>query len=277
MRHTLLLVGLLLSTLPAVAQSTERPAPTKERPIQLRLANGSVVSGEVSYFTRDGLMLEMTTAEGSQAVWYPDVEAVRRDKPTAKWRKRPDAWHFQQRYDPHWRDPYRWEFGFYGDYGFGVGRNALDRYEVGLNVRYGLSQYLFLGVGFGMNGMLDIQGLTSGTGAFDRKTNTTSCSVFANLRGYFRNRGIRPYADVRLGYTFPASEYTDNQSKHFSDKGMLMRFGVGAAYFGPNAIGYSLGVAYQSHAVKMTEADNQTSFRRLSESVALQFAVTFRF
>lgn len=276
MKLHLLLFGLLLSTLPGAAQTLGRqPMPKKE--VQLKLDNGSVVAGQVVYMTHDGMIVEMQTdSTHSKPVWYPDVQAVRRDRPEARWRKAPDAWLFQQRFDPNWKDPSRWEFGIYGDYGFGVGRNALDRYEVGLNVRYGITQYLFAGVGFGMNSMLDIQRLGSGTGVWGSENNTTGCSVFANVRGYFRNRGIRPFADLRLGYTFPSSTYSDNQSVQLSDKGMLMRFAAGAAYVGRNDIGYSLSVAYQAHSVKLTEVD-RTSLRQWSESVALQFAVMFRF
>lgn len=277
MKLHLFLFGLMLSTLPGSAQHFgQQPMPIKEKNVQLKLENGSVVTGQVVYMTHDGVIVEMRTDSTHKPVWYPDVESVRWDKPRARWRKAPDAWLFQQRYDPKWKDPSRWEFGIYGDYGFGVGRHALDRYEVGLNVRYGITQYLFAGIGFGMNSMLDIQRLGSGAGVWGSEANTTGCSVFANVRGYFRNRGIRPFADLRLGYTFPSSTYSDNRSMQLSDKGMLMRFGAGAAYVGRNDIGYSLSVAYQAHSVKLTEVD-RTSLRQWSESVALQFAVTFRF
>lgn len=259
--------------LPAAAQSTETPREADRGNVQLKLGNGSVVSGNVVYVSPDGRIVELRTASGSQPVWFGDIESVRRGKEDARWRKRPDPWRFRERYDPAWKDPLRWEFGFYGDYGFGVGRNGLDRYEVGLNLRYGLNQYLFVGAGVGINSIMEVNRIANSI--FASEVNTTGCAVFANLRGYFRNRGIRPFADLRIGYNLPTSTYGDNQSRRFSDEGVLLRLSAGVTAIDRSDIAYSFAVGYHMHSVELTEL-NKDSFRRMSGSVALQFAVTFR-
>lgn len=259
--------------LPSRAQNPDARQPAGRNSIEMKFRNGTTMAGNVLYVSPDGKIVEMRTAEGSRAVWFGDVASVRRDKEGKRWRKRPDAWKFQQLYDPTWKDPSRWEFGFYGDYGFGVGKNGLDRFEVGVNVRYGVSQYLFVGAGVGINSMLDVNKIENSV--FTKDVNTTGCAVFANLRGYLRNRGVRPFGDLRVGYNFPTSTYADGESRTFSDKGVLLRLSAGIAVVDRSDIAYSLSVGYQMHSVKLTEP-NKDSFRRMSGSVALQLGVTFR-
>lgn len=255
--------------LPAQAQYPEATAGTGNRSVQMKLRNGSTVAGNILYVSPDGKIVELQTASGNQPVWYNDVTAVRRDKEGKRWRERPHPWTFRQRYDPQWEDPCRWEFGFYGNYGFGVGADSKDRYEVGINLRYGVNQYLFLGVGGGINSMRDINNGVS------RKVNTTGCAVFADIRGYFRNHGVRPFLDMRIGYNFPTSTYDDDKSRIFTDKGALVRFAGGAAVVDRSDIAYSLSVGYQMQSVKLTEL-NKKSRRTMSGALALELAITFR-
>ncbi len=259
---------------PVSAQDSPPQNRTDNKNIQMRLRNGSIATGQISYITPDGKIVELQTPQGTeQAVWYNDVVAVRRDRDNKRWRQRPHPYTLCQRYDPNWKDATRWELGFYGDYGFGVGNEGLDRYEVGLNVRYGINQYLFVGAGVGINSIRDVYALSDAF--FEHSTNTTGCALFANMRGYFRNRGIRPFADLRVGYNFATSNYPAAESRNFSDEGVLMRIGAGIAYVDRSDITYSLSAGYQMHSVELTETTRNT-FRRLSESIAIQFAVTFR-
>lgn len=262
--------------LPAAAQTPDTPPRNRRNDIQLRLDNGSTLTGRVSYITPDGKIVELQTATGSLPVWFSHVEAVRRDKgkEDKRWRECPDAQTFRRRYDPTWQDPSRWEFGFYSDYGFGVGTDALDRYEAGINLRYGVNRYLFAGVGIGINSMKDID-RGGNESVFAERIHTTGCAAFADLRSYFRDHGIRPFADLRIGYNFPTSSYTDSQSRDFSDKGFLLRAGAGIAAIDRSDIAYTLSVGYQIHSIRLTEP-NENSFRHLSGSVALQLTVTFR-
>lgn len=259
--------------LPSVAQTSDARTSAGRHSIEIKLRNGSTVAGNVLYVSPDGKIVEMRTDSGSRAVWFGDVTDVRRDREGKRWRKRPDAWSFRQRYDPTWDDPCRWEFGFYGDYGFGVGDNGLDRFEAGINVRYGVNEYLFVGVGGGINSTLDVCRITNS--AFANKVNTTGCAVFATARGYFRRHGVRPFGDLRVGYNFPTSTYSDNDSRILSDKGVLLRLSAGIAVIDGSDIAYSLSVGYQMHSMKLTEL-NKDSFRRMSGSVALQLGITFR-
>lgn len=259
--------------LPSRAQNPDARVSVGRNSIEMKLRNGSTVAGNVLYVSPDGKIVEMQTARGNQPVWFGDVTDVRRDKEGKQWRKRPDAWNFRRRYDPTWDDPCRWEFGFYGDYGFGVGDNGLDRFEAGINVRYGVNEYLFVGIGGGINSTLDVSRITNS--AFARDVNTTGCAVFATARGFLRNHGVRPFGDLRIGYNFPTGTYTDSESRRLSDRGFLLRLSAGIAVVDRSDIAYSLSVGYQMHSVKLTEL-NKDSFRRISGSVALQLGVTFR-
>lgn len=154
-----------------------------------------------------------------------------------------------------------------------MGTNALDRYEVGINVRYGVNRYLFLGAGAGINSIRHIDRISNTI--FSQPVNTTGCAVFANIRSYFRDHGVRPFGDVRVGYNFPTATYTDNQSRRLSDKGVLLRLSGGIAVVDRSDIAYSLSVGYQMHSVKVTEL-NKESFRRMLGSVAVQLGITFR-
>lgn len=270
--HLIIACLALVSCLPSTGQTPDSVA-AKPKNIRIRLGNGSVVTGSILYITPDGKILEMQTPQGTRPVWFDNITAVRRDKENRKWRKRPNPWTFRQRYDRTWKDPCRWEFGFYGDYGFGVGANGLNRFEAGANLRYGLSQYLFVGGGVGINGIQDLG--ASRNSVFTKRINTTGCAVFANARGYFRNRGVRPFSDLWIGYNFPTSSYTVSQSRSFSDKGIMLRLSAGIAVVDRSDIAYSLAVAYQMHSVKLTEL-NKKSFRHMSGSVGIEMAVTFR-
>lgn len=261
MKLTLLSALLLLASLSFPAQAQDKAAQKGRNSIQMMLRNGSTVTGNVIYISPDGKMVEMQTETGSQPVWFNEVITVRRDRGDKKWKKRPDPWAFRMRYDPLWKDPSHWEFGFYGDYGFGVGKHGMDRYEVGLNLRYGINEYLFVGGGAGVNSI--------------RNFGTTGCAVFANLRGYMRNHGVRPFGDVRIGYNFRTDSYVDELARTLHDQGLTLRFGVGIAVVDRSNIGYSFSVGYQMQSIKLMKP-NEDAFRQMSGSLALQLGITFR-
>lgn len=257
----ILFLALCLMGLSLSAQAQDPAVKKGRNNIQMMLRNGSTVTGNVMYVSPDGKIIEMKTDEGNRPVWFDDVVAVRRNGGDKKWTKWPDPWTFRMRYDPQWKDPSHWEFGFYGDYGFGVGKYGMDRYEVGLNLRYGINEYLFVGGGAGVNSI--------------RNFGTTGCAVFATLRGYVRNHGVRPFGDVRIGYNFRTDSYMDELARTLHDQGLALRFGAGIAVVDRSNIAYSFSVGYQMQSIKLTKPNEET-LRQMSGAVALQLGITFR-
>lgn len=261
MKPILLSALCLLAALSLSAQAQEKAVQKRRNGIQIMLYNGSTATGDVIYVSPDGKIIEMRTETGDRPVWFDDVITVRRDKDNKKWKKRPDPWTFRMRYDPQWKDPSHWEFGFYGDYGFGVGKQGMDRYEVGLDLRYGINEYLFVGGGAGVNSIRDF--------------GTTGCAVFAMLRGYARNHGVRPFGDVRIGYNFRTDSYVDALARTLHDEGITLRFGAGVAVTDRSNIAYSFSVGYQMQSIKLVKP-NENAPRQMSGAVALQLGIAFR-
>lgn len=270
---------LLLSTgRAATAQPLPKSDKRNERKeVQLKLQNGSTATGSVIYVTPDGRIVELQTATRNRPIRYTEIQAVRRNDATKQWKKRPPAWIFQQRYDLTWEDPCRWEFGFYGDYGIGVGRHAVDRYEAGINLRYRIKRYLFAGLGTGINSMRGIDRVEDRENWIPKdRQNTTGFAVFADVRGYFRDRAIlRPFVDLRIGYNFATGTYPDSQSRQLTDQGWTGRFGAGITLVDCSDCAYSLSVGYHANSVKLTELTKET-YRRISGSIAIHLAIDFR-
>ena len=106
-------------------------------------------------------------------------------------------------------------------YGIGVGDVAEGRLEIATTHGYQFNQYMFVGVGVGLNYFHDSECL--------------NVPIFADLRGTLpiNNTKIAPYVDMRIGYSV-----ADIEGFYFNPS-VGVRFGVG------KDAGISFGIGYE--------------------------------